>query len=126
MQGRFRNISQFIEFTDYFFKDKIDMEPQAFQSVLNKEGVIEILSALKEKLMEIECWSESNLETAVRTVATSLQIKGGKIIHPTRVSLTGKKIGPGLFELMLFLGKERNIQRIKDAIEKIKDTRNKK
>jgi len=124
MHGRFRNFSQFIEFTDYFFTDKIDIEPKAFQTVLNKEGVTEILTALKEKLLTVECWDESNLETVVRSVALSLQIKAGKIIHPTRVSLTGKKIGPGLFELMVFLGKEKNIQHLEDALEKIKEAKN--
>jgi len=125
MHGRFRNFSQFMEFTDYFFTDKIDIEPKAFQTVLNKDGVTEILTALKEKLLTVEYWDESNLETVVRSVASSLQIKAGKIIHPTRVSLTGKKIGPGLFELMVFLGKEKNIQRLEDALEKIKEVKNK-
>jgi len=126
MHGRFRNFSQFIEFTDYFFVDKIDIEPKAFQTVLNKDGVTEILTALKEKLLTVERWDESNLETVVRSIASSLQIKAGKIIHPTRVSLTGKKIGPGLFELMVFLGKEKNIQRLEDALEKIKEAKNRK
>ena len=124
MHGRFRNFSQFIEFTDYFFKDKIDIEPKAFQSVLNKEGVTEILTTLKKKLSTVNQWNESNLENAVRSVASSLQIKGGKIIHPTRVSLTGKKIGPSLFELMVLLGKKKNIQRLEDALKKIKETKN--
>jgi len=123
MHGRFRNFSQFIEFTDYFFTDKIDIEPEAFQTVLNKDGVTEILTALKEKLLTVECWDESNLEIVVRSVASSLQIKAGKIIHPTRASLTGKKIGPGLFELMVFLGKEKNIQRLENALEKIKEAK---
>ena len=126
MHGRFKNFSQFIEFTDYFFVDKIDIEPKAFQTVLNKDGVTEILTVLKEKLLTVERWDESNLETVVRSIASSLQIKAGKIIHPTRVSLTGKKIGPGLFELMVFLGKEKNIQRLEDALEKIKEAKNRK
>jgi len=123
MQGRFRNFSQFTEFTDYFFRDEIEIEPKAFQSVLNKEGVTEILSALKEKLLTVDCWNEDNLENAVRSVASSLEIKGGKIIHPTRVSLTGKKIGPSLFELMVFLGKEKNIKRIENALKKINEAK---
>ncbi len=88
--------------------------------------VTEILTVLKEKLLTVERWDESNLETVVRSIASSLQIKAGKIIHPTRVSLTGKKIGPGLFELMVFLGKEKNIQRLEDALEKIKEAKNRK
>jgi glutamyl-tRNA synthetase/nondiscriminating glutamyl-tRNA synthetase len=120
MQGRFKNFSQFIDYADYFFVDKIDIEPQAFQSVLNKEGISDILKALKEELSVLKCWDEKSIEDIVREIASSLQIKGGKIIHPIRVALTGKKIGPGLFELIVVLGQEKTIQRLEEAIEKLK------
>ncbi|MBA7555067.1 Glutamate--tRNA ligase [subsurface metagenome] len=123
MQGRIKNFSQFIDYADYFFVDKIDIEPQAFDSVLNKEGVPDILQALKEKLSALKCWDEESIENSVREVASSLQIKGGQIIHPTRVALSGKKVGPGLFELMLVLGQNKTVKRIKEAIEKIKEVK---
>jgi len=77
MQGRIKNFSQFIDYADYFFVDKINIEPQAFGSLLNKEGVPGILQALEEKLSAIKCWDEESIENAVRKVASSLQIKGG-------------------------------------------------
>ena len=126
MQGRIKNFSQFIDYADYFFVDKINIEPQAFDSVLNKEGVPGILQALEEKLSAIKCWDEESIENAVRKVASSLQIKGGQIIHPTRVALSGKKVGPGLFELMVVLGQDKTVKRLKKAIEKIKEAKNRK
>jgi glutamyl-tRNA synthetase len=123
MQGRIKNFSQFIYYADYFFIDKIDIEPQAFDSVLNKNGVPGILQALQEKLSLLEHWDEESIENATREVASALQIKGGQIIHPTRVALSGKKIGPGLFEIMVLLGKEKTVNRLKEALEKIKDAK---
>ena len=123
MQGRIKNFSQFIDYADYFFVDKIDIEPQAFDSVLNKEGVSGILQALKEKLSALKYWNEENIENAVREIASSLQIKGGQIIHPTRVALSGKKVGPGLFEIMVVLCKEKTVKRLKEAIEKIEEVK---
>jgi nondiscriminating glutamyl-tRNA synthetase len=123
MQRRFRNFIQFIEYTDYFFTDKIDIEPQAFQNVLNKQGVPDILQALQGQLFSLEYWNEENIENTVREVASSLQIKGGQIIHPTRVALSGKKVGPGLFEIMVVLGKEKTVKRLKEAVEKIKEVK---
>jgi len=117
------NFSQFIDYADYFFVDKINIEPQAFDSVLNKEGVPCILQALQEKLSALKYWDEESIESAVREVASSLQIKGGQIIHPTRVSLSGKKVGPGLFELMVALGQSKTVKRLKEAIEKIKEVK---
>jgi glutamyl/glutaminyl-tRNA synthetase len=123
MQGRIKNFSQFIDYADYFFVDKIDIEPQAFDSVLNKNGVPGILQALQEKLSLLEHWDEESIENAVREVASSLQIKGGQIIHPTRVALSGKKVGPGLFELMVVLGQDKTIKRLQEAIEKIEEVK---
>ena len=123
LQGRFRNFIQFIEYADYFFTDKIDIEPQSFQNVLNKQDVPDILQALQEQLSSLEYWNEENIENTVREVASSLQIKGGQIIHPTRVALSGKKVGPGLFEMMVVLGKEKTVKRLKEAVEKIKEVK---
>ncbi|HER24764.1 MAG TPA: glutamate--tRNA ligase [Candidatus Atribacteria bacterium] len=123
LQERIKNFSQFIEYADYFFVDKINIEPQAFDSVLNKEGVSDILQALRVKLFTLRCWDEGNIENAVREVASSLQIKGGQIIHPTRVALSGKKVGPGLFELMVVLGQDKTAKRLKEAIEKIEEVK---
>jgi len=123
LQGRIKNFSQFIDYADYFFVDKINIEPQAFEGVLNKEGVAGILQSLQEKLSALKCWDEESIENAVRDVASSLQIKGGQIIHPTRVSLSGKKVGPGLFELMVVLGQDKTVKRLKEAIEKIKEVK---
>jgi glutamyl-tRNA synthetase len=120
LQGRFRNFSQFIAYTDYFFLEEVNIEPKTFDSVLNKEGVTDILNKLKEKLSTLKCWEEEGIENAVREIASSLQIKAGKIIHPTRVALTGKKIGPGLFELMLVLGQDKTVKRLGKAVEKIR------
>jgi glutamyl-tRNA synthetase len=125
MQGRIKNFSQFIDYADYFFVDKIDIEPQAFNGVLNKEGVKDILLVLQEKISSLKCWDEESIENAVREVASSLQIKGGQIIHPTRVTLSGKKVGPGLFELMVVLGQGKTVKRLKEAIEKIEDAKKK-
>ncbi len=123
LQGRFRNFIQFIEYTNYFFVDEIDIEPQVFQSVLGKQGVSDVLQALQEQLSSLEYWREEKIENTVREVAASLQIKGGQIIHPTRVALSGKKVGPGLFEMMVVLGKEKTNKRLKEAIEKIEDAK---
>lgn len=123
MQGRFKNFSQFIDYADYFFVDKINIDPQAFKSVLNNEGVTGTLQALKEKLLSLKCWDEESIENAVRGVTSSLQIKGGQIIHPTRVALTGKKIGPGLFDLMVVLGQEKTIKRLEEVVDKIRDVK---
>ena len=55
-------------------------------------------------------------EAMVREFATNKGFeKLGPVVHPTRVALTGKTVGPGLFELMSVLGPERMIRRLERA-----------
>ena len=44
----------------------------------------------------------------------------GQFIHPTRLALTGKSVGPGLFELAELLGRETCLARIARAIEYVR------
>jgi len=53
-------------------------------------------------------------------MASELGIATAEIIHPARVALTGKTAGPGLFDLMALLGRDRAVQRLEKAIEWIR------
>jgi glutamyl/glutaminyl-tRNA synthetase len=70
-----------------------------------------------EALLE---FSHASIETALRQLAEELQIKPTKLIHPTRLALSGRTIGPGLFEMIELLGKKTVIRRLRIAIEKFK------
>lgn len=55
-------------------------------------------------------------DQALRDFQTSRGLeKLGPVVHPTRVALTGKTTGPGLFELMAVLGPERIRRRVEQA-----------
>jgi len=56
------------------------------------------------------------LESVVRSIASELGVKAAKLIHPLRVAVSGKRVGPGLFELLEVLGKERVINRIERTL----------
>lgn len=72
-------------------------------------------------LSRIEDFRAPVLEEAVREMAKKRGVKAAQIIHPLRVAVSGKKVGPGLFELLEVLGKERVIGRIQRARQQIKE-----
>ena len=45
----------------------------------------------------------------------------GKAIHPTRLALTGRTVSPGLFDVMVLLGREKTLERMEKAVEFIKN-----
>ena len=86
----------------------------------SQRRVENLLSQGKERLAQVQDFTVENTEKAYRDLIEELNIKGGQIIHPTRLALTGRTAGPGLFDVMALLGKERCLKRLLKAIEFIK------
>ncbi len=82
--------------------------------LLNPEAV-ERLEALMPALESLENWDEAALESLAREEAERTGLKLGKIAQPLRAALTGSTASPGLFEVMVVLGREEVLLRLKDA-----------
>ena len=48
-----------------------------------------------------------------------LEIKKGLLIHPTRLAVSGMPTGPGLYDLLVTLGRDTVVERMKKAVEYI-------
>jgi len=81
-------------------------------AILERKMINEV-DALCAKLAALDAFSHDIIEKEFRAVCESLGIKVKELVHPVRVALTGVRIGPGLFELMSVLGKEKVIARLK-------------
>ncbi len=71
-----------------------------------------MLSALVEMLRETSDWSESELESGLRAFADGRDLKFGKVAQPLRAALTGSTASPGIFEVMVILGREEVLSRL--------------
>ena len=96
-------------FTDDFPRDP-DIQPQTFTA--EQKQSFEQLAGRLEKAAE---FSMKATEEVFRAVVAELGISADQLIHPTRMVLTGASVGPGLFETMAVLGKEKTVQRLKNA-----------
>ncbi len=117
---RIKTLSEFPPFSEYFFKDDFPYEEKGIRKYFKSEEVFTLLDSIKEELAKLQNFNVDGIEQVIRGFAEKNDIKPSKIIHPIRVALTGKTIGPGLFELMEVLGKEKVIQRLSEIKEKIK------
>jgi len=61
-------------------------------------------------------WDHDAIDAAVREVATDAGIKLGKLAQPLRAALTGRTISPGIFDVLLLLGKDESLARIADQM----------
>lgn len=86
----------------------------------DREGAAERLEAVAGALAEGP-WEEGALETRLRACAEALGVGAGKVIHPLRVALTGQAHSPGIFEVLVVLGRHRALRRIERALSLVRD-----
>ena len=60
----------------------------------------------------LDTWDADALEDIVRTYAESKGLGLGKVAQPLRAALTGSNISPGIFEIMVVLGREKSLARL--------------
>ena len=82
------------------------------------EGAAHRLQALRERFAGTP-WEEEPLEEALRSLAEDLDVGAGKLIHPLRVALTGQMVSPGIFEVLVVMGRERSLRRMDEAAEEL-------
>ncbi len=80
-------------------------------------SLIKEVSFLRDSLDKIGDFNKEDIEKTFRKAAEDLNIKLKILVHPSRIALTGTKHGPGLFETIETLGKERVIKRLNKLID---------
>ena len=106
----------FMDWADYLFEAKVKISEEDRVKHLGRDKR-EGFKLLAEHLVNLSRFDHHSTEQAFRAVVTKLDIKAGDLVHPVRVALTGKTIGPGLFETMTVLGQEKTVQRLQEAFE---------
>jgi len=120
VKERVRTLGELAEASRYFFQEIVDYDEKGLEKYfIKQEGVGALLSKGRECLTTLDHFDVENVESAYRQLMDELKIKGGIIIHPTRLALTGRTVSPGLFEVMALLGKRKCLERLDKAIELI-------
>lgn len=94
-----------------FFVKEPEYEQQAVSKYLTEKGR-QILREILLSLQGVIEWTVENLENNVREFCETKRYKPGEVFHPIRVALSGKTTGPGLFEMIEHLGREKTLQRL--------------
>jgi glutamyl-tRNA synthetase len=102
----------------YFFTEEFPLEPEAVEKTLNKPGAIDRLGRLREKYAEVDDWSAANLETALKHLGAAIGCKTGELVHPARVAVSGRSIGPSLYHMLEIMGKPRVLRRMDRVLQK--------
>lgn len=116
MKLRLKTLADLKTVGGYFFINDFEYEEDGVKKHHNA-GTIKILKDFLPYLQSIETYTAQAIEQSVRDYAESVGIKARQIIHPLRFSVTGKQGGPGLFETMELVGKEKCLNRIRRFVD---------
>jgi glutamyl-tRNA synthetase len=99
-----------------FLFAKRPLEIDAAASALLPAEARALLKAAHEALNSLDDWTHDSTEQAIRVVADAHGQKLGKLAQPLRAALTGRTTSPGIFDVLVLLGKGESLSRIADQI----------
>ncbi len=105
---------------DYFFKDDIEVSEKDFTKIFGKSGIRELLTECVPVLTNLADWTVASLEAGIKAFCESKGVSGGTLNQALRISTTGSPIGPGVFDCLELVGKEKSLERINAALAKLK------
>ena len=103
--------------TVFFFRDDFPVEPESVEKVLRKPGAADRLAELGARLEKTADWTATALEVDLKALAAEKGVKPAEFIHPCRVAVSGRAIGPSLYPMLEVLGRERVLARLARARE---------
>jgi glutamyl-tRNA synthetase len=118
LQERSRTLVELVDSASFYLTDDIAIDDKAAAKFLTPD-IVQPLSKLIERLSPLEDFSEANIEHAFSAVLQEFALPMGKLAQPVRVALTGSAVSPGIHEVIAVLGKERTIQRLRYALERL-------
>lgn len=102
-----------VAYGDFFFRDVV-LDAGAVAQHLRPRAA-PLLVAYADALASLEPFERRGIERALRDVCAQAGVEARALVHPARVALTGKTAGPGLFELIEVLGRERAVERLRQG-----------
>jgi glutamyl-tRNA synthetase len=101
-----------------FLFEEPETDEKAWKKVM-KDGALPLLSEALEALRGAETFGPAELEASLGRILAEHDVKPGKLYQPIRVAITGTSVSPGIFESLAVLGKERSLERIERAVQRL-------
>ena len=100
----------------FFFDDPTEYDEKGVKKRW-KDDSAALLTAYADRLEQADPFSEETTEAILRALAEEHEAGAGRIIHPTRLAVSGTTVGPSLFGMLAVLGRETCVRRLRRAVE---------
>jgi glutamyl-tRNA synthetase len=114
---RLKVAGDILTYATFFLIEKLTYDPAAVAKRLAKPGTADLLQQFIDRIADIEPFHTETLEPALKSVVDAANKKVGDLIHAVRVAVTGTTVGPGLYDCLVILGREKSLERLRNALE---------
>jgi glutamyl-tRNA synthetase len=115
LRARYRTLVDFCGRGRPYFADDFEYEEAAVRKNLADARLKEFLEELTSRFESLGEFTHDAAESALRALADEKGVKAGLLINAARTALTGQAVGPGLFDIITTLGRDRTVNRLRDA-----------
>lgn len=105
----------------YFLSEEYPFDPKAVRKRLKRDGAPELLEALRGRFSECAEFDAGTLEALLHAYCEEKGIPVSAAVHPVRVAVSGVAGGPGLFEMLELLGRDRTLARLERTAARLRD-----
>ena len=117
LRVRSRTIDDIVRQAGPYFLEEIEYDPAAVaKNWKDPAEASALLQATRDALAKVSDWKTESLEASLRALAEQRGIAAGKVFQPLRVALTGLTVSPGIFEMLVQMGRDLSLKRIDKAI----------
>ena len=118
IKDRSKTITEITSMSEIFFKDKLEYDIDLLNKTFNDKSIA-IIKDFQSALSSIEDWSRVEIEKIFEDIMEQHEVAIGQVMKPVRVAISGIPFGPGIFDLILLLGKEICQIRLRNALSVI-------
>jgi len=116
IRSRYHTTKDFVNQGRCYFVDDFPIEDKVLRkNILKHADLKQWLPLMAERLEALEEFTVDLIEQAIRDLAAELDVKAGILINGARAAVTGQAAGPGLFEVLAAVGKERVLNRLRQT-----------
>jgi glutamyl-tRNA synthetase len=117
VQTRVATLSEVPAMIDFFFLDEPVIDEVAWNKTMAADFARNVLTDFCDAVRDMT-WSHDALKEHLEAWSTERELKLGKTQAPIRVAVTGRTVGPPLFESIEILGREETIKRLTAALSR--------
>jgi len=118
IQGRVARLSEVASMVDFFFLPSAPVDDDAWTKTMSSEFARDVLVEMESALGSCR-WTLEEIKACLERFTEARGLKLGKTQAPVRVAITGRTVGPPLFDSIEILGRDESIRRLATAVARL-------